>query len=735
MKLNTALSLSLMPATLLFGQADKNNADAPVLDEIGVQGSQLGELDLSRATILGGGAVESNKVSTISDLSGLAPSLYINSNGIQSYGDVITLRGIGNTQLFGDPGVGLYIDGVAQGSTATYSSSLFELESIEVLKGYQGHRFGKNTPGGVINIKSRKAGDTHRSKLSASYATFNTQNYRVLADGPTGENSSYYFGLNRAESDGFADNLNTLGNDATSESWNGRLGFDFITDDGLEIGIGGTWEEFELGAQPLVHRNSASSFYNRNSDLNEVGSISSSSQYLKLESKTDFGGIKSVTSHNEWKLDPNFLDLNYADSGLAQMSGILQTVGNPINSTSTIKEDHDIWSEELSLYSDNHEGFDWSVSLFANVSEITGSAERHYPMPTVAQTDPTYFDLGVMLPASSITNYVTEADTYAISTSFIKDLNENFSLQLGLRLDHASKDLKRSKDNSLFADPADISISEDYSWLSPSIGIRKDINENFSTFLNSSLSKKPGGFSPYVDTAALIAAGVVSIGFDEEEIWANEIGISYNNHQSKSGFSLSVFWNDVKDYQFEKPSGSFDYFVDNAEEVEIKGLELDFHSKFASNWLINGSYGITDGEIKKHSGLSYDPSYDPMGLPPANPILGPHDFSGQNIPYTPEQTINLSITNNVSENLLWSAGLTHVGKIHYLDQTATDIVNDSYTLWNASVGYSYKDWELNLFGTNLTDEEYYSSLVTSLTGAPGIVGSPRVIGLSISKEF
>jgi hypothetical protein len=52
MKLNTALSLSLMPATLLFGQADKNNADAPVLDEIAIEGASIPELDLSRSSIL-----------------------------------------------------------------------------------------------------------------------------------------------------------------------------------------------------------------------------------------------------------------------------------------------------------------------------------------------------------------------------------------------------------------------------------------------------------------------------------------------------------------------------------------------------------------------------------------------------------------------------------------------------------------------------------------------------------
>ena len=43
--------------------------------------------------------------------------------------------------------------------------------------------------------------------------------------------------------------------------------------------------------------------------------------------------------------------------------------------------------------------------------------------------------------------------------------------------------------------------------------------------------------------------------------------------------------------------------------------------------------------------------------------------------------------------------------------------------------------QFSLFGVNLTDEKYYTSLVNNLTGTPGITGSPRVIGLSISKEF
>jgi len=714
-------------SSLTFGQSPET------LDEFKVDGFTLNDLDLSRSAVLSGTEIESRQVSSISDLSGLSPSLYINSNGIQSYGDIITLRGVGNSQLFGDPGVALYVDGVPSGSTSTFSNTLFDVDAVEVLKGYHGHRFGKNTPGGILNITTRKAGDTHRSKLYASYESFNTQNYRVLADGPTGERSSYYFGLNRSESDGFADNRNPSGKDATSESWNGRLGFGFTTSDGLEIGIGGTWEEFDLGAQPVVHRNSASGFYQRNSEQNEIGAISSNSQHIKVSSKTGFGGIKSVTSHNQWKLDPNILDLNYADMGLAQLSAILDAVGNPISSTSRIEEKHDGWNEELSFFSEEDSSFPWSVMMIASTNEVTGKAERNYPMPTVAQTNPTYFNAGVMLPASSTTSYEIETESFALSTQISRKLSEGVSCEIGLRVDHVSRDLQRSKVNSLSPSPSDISANKDYTWLSPTISLRNDLNQNFAAFFKSSLTEKPGGFSPFVDSTGLIAAGVVSLEYKEEKIWGNEFGFSYEGDDQASGLSISFFWNEISDYQFEKPSGAFDYFVDNAEEVELRGFELDFYTKPFEDWVIKGAYGMVDGEIKKHAGLSYNPADDPFA--PVNPILGPHDFSGKDVPFTPEQTLSLSLTNLVNENFSWTTGVTHIGKIHYLDQAATETVNDSYTLWNASIAYSLNDWDLNLYGTNLTDEEYYSSLVTSLTGAPGIVGAPRIIGLSISKEF
>ena len=60
---------------------------------------------------------------------------------------------------------------------------------------------------------------------------------------------------------------------------------------------------------------------------------------------------------------------------------------------------------------------------------------------------------------------------------------------------------------------------------------------------------------------------------------------------------------------------------------------------------------------------------------------------------------------------LWKLTLDDINGAQHKCPPATDTINDSYTLLNASVSYLYNDWELNVFGTNLTDEEYYSSLV------------------------
>ncbi len=73
---------------------------------------------------------------------------------------IMNIRGIGvladSNQPARDQGVGVYIDGVYLGRAQGLGTALYDIESIEVLKGPQGTLFGRNTEGGAVSIVTRK---------------------------------------------------------------------------------------------------------------------------------------------------------------------------------------------------------------------------------------------------------------------------------------------------------------------------------------------------------------------------------------------------------------------------------------------------------------------------------------------------------------------------------------------------------------------------------------------------
>ena len=188
-------------------------------------------------------------------------------------------------------------------------------------------------------------------------------------------------------------------------------------------------------------------------------------------------------------------------------------------------------------------------------------------------------------------------------------------------------------------------------------------------------------------------------------------------------FEIKGFLNDIKNYQFEQPVlGTSNYYLENAEEASVYGIEIDSLWNLSGGWTFAATYGLTDSEFEKVSAL---------------PTL-----VGKQLTFVPDHSLSLSLEHKLDNGLSYQVGSRSVGKTFFWDNTGTNAndVIDSYTLLEAQIGYTFNDWNFNLFGTNLTDEEYYTSLVSSLsqlTGgvAPGVTGSPRVIGLSISKEF
>ena len=684
--------LGLLPVLSLLGQSNDSNADRATLDEIAVTGASIPELDLSRSSILTQDQVEDRQINNLVDLSGLSPNLHINNNSIQSYGDIITMRGIANTQLFGPAGVQLYVDGIPQADVSSYSSTLYDIESIEILRGPQGHKYGKSVTGGAINIKTKAPSDQQINRITASYGTFETQEYNINSSGPLdGNGFSYSVALQRALSDGYINN--TSGNADTSETWHGSLRFLLDRGKGTKIGFGANFETHELGAQPLVLRNQAD-FYSRSTDFDESTEIDRNQQFLTFENELDEYSFFSITNRNDWSMNPNRVDLD---------TSTVNTLASPAQ-ISVIIQDQIEWSQEFRLESEEGSEIDWVLGAFYSDSEIDGDATRSFGV-----TEQTVYKL--------------ESRNLAIFATLAKDLTENDNLSLGLRYDNFEKKMDRTKDGFNFVfDPvlntfiptpfSDTGAdSNNFDSFSPTLNWERKITEGLTGNLRATYSEKPGGFSAYTVTDSQIT-------FLEEETLSYEIGLLFAPTESW-GLNLTAYLNDIENYQFELPDLnplSTDYYVDNADEVTTQGIEIEGYFKPSENFTFSVAYGLCDSEYDK---------FDGSGL------------VGEQVSFIPEHTLALSLNYEFDNGLYGQIGTKTIGDTHYWNYDGSNPTDriDSYTLLDANLGYDWKDWDFNVFGLNLTDEEYYTSLVNNLPTSPGVAGSPRVIGLSISKEF
>lgn len=123
--------------------------------------------------------------SDIRDVAGRVPSL--NAEG--SNGNIMPrfyIRGMGNTDfdLNASQPVVLMVDGVVQENVLLKSQMLFDLQQAEVLRGPQGTLFGRNTPAGIVRLKTRKPTWDPEGYASATYGRFNGFEFEGALSGP-----------------------------------------------------------------------------------------------------------------------------------------------------------------------------------------------------------------------------------------------------------------------------------------------------------------------------------------------------------------------------------------------------------------------------------------------------------------------------------------------------------------------------------------------------------------------
>ena len=116
---------------------------------------------------------------------------------------------------------------------------------------------------------------------------------------------------------------------------------------------------------------------------------------------------------------------------------------------------------------------------------------------------------------------------------------------------------------------------------------------------------------------------------------------------------------------------------------------------------------------------------------------------GDNIPKVPEWAFSGSVEYNVPFALLSNVDTFLRTTFSYTDSSMTRFSDDfsgnadigDYFLMDISASFVYENWELKLFGSNITDERAVTDIDAQPDGPDVFTVRPRTFGVSLSWDY
>ncbi len=677
-------------ATLLAQQPATQMSPFKVEAEFGVDGVRI---QPSQA-LLNSYQLEQHGVAQMQDITGIAPNLFVSSSDSRGFGDILSLRGVTNSIFFSSPGVALYVDDVPHASVSSYPTSLLGIDSLTVKAGPQGYDYGRNAAGGVIDIKTRAPGGSHQGTVLAEYGTDNLVAFQAAVDGPISSKAGYAASFGYLDRDGYIDNTVFGGTEDDRRSYAGRASIYLKPTNDLQLRFGLVAEKIEDGGQRLSSLFSPDR-YKVQSDVRGQTDIDRTSLSFQLRKKFAIGSLIATTARSEFDLDPAITDLDLSP---------LPSVA----AWSRVAQNEEIWSQEIRFESAPAANkAQWRAGLFWSDIDTDGDSTRQFVVPPIppfvpissTQTERTMFEIDQQTVAA-----YANAD-HPITTSTV--------LKVGLRAERAKSSIDRSKlaSNSVLPLPpeARLQASQTDDHYAGSVGVVHSASKSVSLHARTAVAYKPEGYSGFTANPALAR-------FQDEQQWANEIGITFGNAQSRVGGSLTGFWTKIDDYQFERTvPGSTDFVVVNAAEVISKGAEAKLMASPVDNLWWDVQLGFTSATFNSHrdaSGASVDGNY---------------------VPYVPRSTLRTGLTYDFGGGLSANASYASIGRTRYDERNTSRFTQSAYNVVNAQIRYRVQNFTVTVYGQNLLGEDYYQFINPEIfAGSPG---APRRYGVQVSLQY
>lgn len=720
----TLLALAISSALLLPGismaqqDTDENQPAAEEvteLSDITVTARRRAE-DINRVPVavsaFGASDLDDLQADRIDGLQGAVPNLNIVQGRGSSANVNIFIRGIGQPdalQTF-DPGVGFYVDDVYYSRINGSLLGLFDIDSIEVLRGPQGTLYGKNSTGGAIKVNTRRPDQMSGGAVELTVGDYGRFNANAYLGGAFSPDLSGSIAVASFNNDGYVRDPVTgrRFNDDDTQSARAKLAWHPGGIFSAMLSMDYTRQDTSLTmgrpTAPLYNADLLTGFVDFR--------VLPESDTWDYRSRTSFNPDqgqklthKGVSLHMDWELDPvwtlksisayrrldteAFIDI---DASEMQLGDVLVAL------------DQKQFSQELQLQYDNG----------SNLQAVFGLYYLDESVPSYQEAYADDFLSFAGFPVDFLRTIEDDLDTesYAAFGHFNWALDDTWSLAAGLRYTSEEKTYFRTT-SAYFGAPLEVA-SEDpqaviprtsttWSALTPSLSLQNQLSDRTMVYLSANRGFKSGGYNGRANSPDEAANPI----FDPEFVWTYELGMKTRTSDGRGRMAMNVFHSIYRDFQARvsainnpnDPIPEFSFPVLNAAKLTMNGAEFEGSWLLGDATRLQAQLGYLDAK--------YDRFDDPRTL--IDPTLASlHDH----VPFSPKWNARLAATHTFS--LANGTGLTLGGDVAWRDDTWLSVDNrpglmqKSYALLGLFGSLDTADgrWQLRAGVRNLTDETY-----------------------------
>lgn len=608
----------------------------------------------------------------------------------------VSVRGVAQINNADSP-VAIVVDGVPQNSQKQLRMELFDVERIEVLKGPQGALYGRNAIGGAINIVTREPSNEFEGWAKLGAGTGSLREASGAVSGPIAEDR-VLFRLSGAykDSDGNIENVFLRRNVDFFESKDIRGRLMILPTEALTIDLRGSFSDIDGGAvmdasmNPALTGNAQREVLPRSNILgNSAREISDAT--VKIDWRTGVGTLTAITGYTDLTED-YYGDLDFCNPvdcpngifGLGPQADQLQRL------------DVKLLSQEVRLASPDEQKLRWIVGGFFLATQRDLDTVANLIIPGIPA-------IPLIVNAEENDN-----DAYSAFAQVDYDISDRTTLGVSLRYDRD----EREQTNA--GDPTRPTRSKSFSDVQPRIVIDHKLSDDHLVYATYATGFRSGGFN-----------GVGGRPFDAETLQNFEIGYKSTWWDDRLRLNTAVFRSRSDDYQFfyiDFDQGGAQV-IDNLDEVEFTGAELEWQVQATRYWTLLGAVGVLDSDIK---------SFDPDLTVPAE--------RGNRTPKTQKSTFSLGSQLEIPLGSLTGTIRVDYGRWgkKYWHPDNVD-VRDPVNMLDLRVSIGNERWTATAWGRNVLDEFYWQDFNALEFGAPGIdlgsPSSPDTYGVEVRYQF